>query len=172
LGPILVTLLLGEKYAALVPILTWLAILQGLRILKGGPSTVALARGQTENALVANLLRVALLPLAWWVVQQEQNLSSVLILGILGEFLGAIVAFGLVRWRLQVQAKPLLLPMTLTLFAMLAAGLYGWGLIGSTVSAIPAPWTNSLAIILQVAAALAMKPLWLYVAGKKRDLTS
>ena len=74
LGNLAVTVLLGQKYAGLMPVLVWLAISQGIRIGKGGPSTVALALGRTENALAANVIRVALLPVAWWLIARGADM--------------------------------------------------------------------------------------------------
>lgn len=162
LGPALTTLLLGHKYAPLVPILAWMAILQGVRIFKGGPSTIALARGQTENAAVANLLRISLLPLAWWLARQNQDMVQVLALAILGEVLGAVVAFVLVRYRLGLDLSAVLLPMLFTAASMGMAGIQGWGLMRPEAAIMPAFWSVGLAIAFQVAAACTMRPLWAY----------
>ncbi len=118
LGEWAIHLLLGAKYAGLAPLLVWLAIVQGVRLFKGGPSTVALARGQTENAMVANLLRIALLPVAWWVIVQDGDIMLLLYLAILGESLGALVAFGLVWWRLGIGGKDIYLTLAATLAVM------------------------------------------------------
>ena len=123
LGPWLITGLLGAKYTPLISLLVWLAILQALRIFKGGPSTVALARGQTENAMVANVIRIALLPVAWWAVSRMGDLMPLIYLGILGEFLGAVVAFGLVWWRLGIGLARFGSMLCCVLATM---GLVGW----------------------------------------------
>ena len=62
IGAPVVHMLLGVKYAALLPLLIWLALGQALRVMKAGPAIVALALGQTSNAMVANLVRVMGLP--------------------------------------------------------------------------------------------------------------
>ena len=74
IGAPLVHVLLGPKYEGLLPFLTWLAILQALRVFKSGGAVVALARAKTENAMVANLFRVLSLPLSWYVAATSGDL--------------------------------------------------------------------------------------------------
>ena len=148
LGPWLITGLLGTKYEPLVSILVWLAILQALRIFKGGPSTVALARGQTENAVVANVIRIVLLPIAWWAVSNTDDLMPLIFLGILGEFLGATVAFGLVRWRLGIGFRRFGPMLGCVLASMACAGLAQfypeliWPLWGALTTVLLAIWLS------------------------------
>lgn len=115
LGTPFVHLALGTKFAALPPLLIWLAILQGLRVLKGGSSTVALARALTGNALISNLARVAFLPLAWIAAQRTGAVLPIIALGILGEFCGFVLALILAQRRLKLPLRPHLLPILLTL---------------------------------------------------------
>ncbi len=121
LGAPFVQLALGPKYAALPPLLTWLAILQGLRVLKGGGATVSLARAMTGNALIANLIRVALLPFAWLVLTETGSLVPLVCLGILGELCGFALALGLARRRLALALRPLWPAIGLTLAEIAAA---------------------------------------------------
>ena len=86
-GPV-VHLLLGEKYAPLLPLLIWFAISQALRMAKAGPAIVALALGQTSNALWANVLRSLCLPLAWVVAERGGSLLDILLIATLGEVWG------------------------------------------------------------------------------------
>lgn len=145
LGPWAVHVVLGAKYAGLSGILIWLAVMQGIRIFKGGTSTVALARGQTENAVVGNIARIAVLPVAWVVVQHSGDLMALLYLGIVGEALGAVVAFWLVWWRLGLGFGRLT-PMLLATLAVMGLALIGqiwpgsvglqsvWPLVGAGVA--------------------------------------
>ena len=105
-GPV-VYLLLGEKYLSLLPYLTWLAVMQALRVAKSGPSIVALAAGHTSNAMIANLLRIAVLPLAWYVAATTGDLLLIIQIAAAGEFLGYVVAMGLVRLRVGVSLRAL-----------------------------------------------------------------
>ena len=119
-GPV-IHLLLGPKYAAAIPILTWLALMQAVRVAKGGSSAPTLAFGYSGNGLVASLMRAALLPLAWYVVAQGGELLHVIWLGILGEAGGYVAGLLLARYRLRLSLRPLL-PMLLATGVMLIVG--------------------------------------------------
>lgn len=155
LGPVFVHVALGAKYAALIPMLVWLAILQGLRIFKGGPSTVALALAQTENAVIANIPRIVLLAPEWWIAYRTGEVAPVIALAILGEMLGVVVAFWLARQRNGLDLRPLMLPTFLTCATMAAAGLNAWG-----ATPFAPAWTVGLTIAFCLAAAASMRPLW------------
>ncbi|WP_103336433.1 oligosaccharide flippase family protein [Pseudotabrizicola formosa] len=91
-GSLFVHITLGEKYAALDSFLILMAVQQGFRIFKGGPSTLAVAHGRTSNPMIANLIRVALLPFAYGVAVQTGDLTLLLLVTILAEFLGFVVS--------------------------------------------------------------------------------
>lgn len=169
LGPVIIPLLLGAKYANLTSLLTWLAILQGVRILKGGPSIVALAKAQTGNAMVANILRVALLPIAWWVVSLSGDILHVIAIAILGEVLGAMIAFALVRWRVGLDMRALGVPVLLTVLTIGMAGITTFGLVGTRHLSLPLLLGGGATGILFVASFLTMRDLRGYLtrrAGK------
>ena len=69
-GSWFVGIVLGAKYAGLETLLIWLAILQAARVIKAGPAIVALAQGETGNAMWANVPRIAVLPVIWWAAVQ------------------------------------------------------------------------------------------------------
>ncbi len=102
-GEPFVRLALGEKYAALVPLMVWLAILQAMRVFKAGGAVVSLARAKTENAMVANSFRVLSLPLSWWVAVRTGDLLLVIWIATAGEVLGVIASLVLTRWRARVR---------------------------------------------------------------------
>ena len=116
-----VTVLLGDKYAALLPYLIWLAVMQALRMAKAGPAIVALAGGQTGNAMVANLLRIATLPLCWYIAVTTGNLYAIIATGIAGEALGLTAALALVHWRSAVPLRAAGAPLAVMLLTGLAA---------------------------------------------------
>jgi O-antigen/teichoic acid export membrane protein len=120
LGAPFVEFVLGAKYAPLIPILALLSVQQGLRVLKDGPSAVALAAGQTENALAANILRILLLPVAWWVAFASGRLDVIIAIAIVGEAAGFGIALWLMRRRTAVRLRPVALQVALT-FAVLGA---------------------------------------------------
>ncbi len=148
LGAPVVHILLGPKYADLVPMLPWLAIMQAFRVFKGGPSTVALAHGQTANAMVANLVRVTSLPLAWIVAVRTGEIFPVILIALAGEAIGFVVAMVLVRQRIGFRLAPLTWPI-LSSLVLLAVAVVGspldppaWA-IRVTVSLffVPSLWT-------------------------------
>ncbi len=118
IGPLIITGLLGEKYTSLIPYMIWLTIAQALRVAKAGSALVALAVGQTTNAMIANLLRIAVLPVCWYVATTTGDLLTIIWIGILGEFLGYSVSLILVRGRLGISLQELVLPLTSVLVVM------------------------------------------------------
>ena len=108
LGGLFVDLVLGEKYAPLTPLLVWLAVVQSLRGMKSGTAVAALAQAQTGNAMLANLLRVAVLPLAWVLLAGGGDLRGLLVLALLGELAGVVLALWLQSRRQGVPIAPLM----------------------------------------------------------------
>lgn len=167
-GPV-VHLLLGEKYAAAVPILTWLAVMQGIRVAKGGSSTATLAHAFTENGLVASLMRVALLPIAWYITATGGDLEHVIWLGILGELFGYIAGLMLARFRLQMSLKPLFPVIAATAFMFLIGMLHAYGQSDPGLPHLSPIWTGGALIAMFGLVMVAAKDLRLYV--KRRVMT-
>ena len=148
-GPV-VTVLLGEKYLALIPLMTLLAVQQTLRVFKAGGATVALARRQTANAMVANGVRVLALPLAVWVAQAGGGLTGVIAVATAGEAAGFAISLLLIRLRLRMSLRRLILPLATSTVAIAAVtllnqflppgpgGLPGPTLAAATVAAVTA----------------------------------
>jgi O-antigen/teichoic acid export membrane protein len=131
LGGPFIHAVLGLKYAAAIPLLTWLAIMQACRIYKGACSTVAMAAAHTENAMVANIVRVALLPVAWVVVTQGGSLLDVVLIGIAGEAIGFLIGLTLVLWRQSLPLRPLLSSLAVSFILLVIAAYHtqlqaGW----------------------------------------------
>jgi O-antigen/teichoic acid export membrane protein len=111
-GPFL-TAVVGEKYAAALPFLVWLAVLQAFRVFQGGCAILALAAGHTKNELFANMVRVSLLPLAWLVIMDGGGVMTVIWIGTAGEAAGFAIGLGLVLGKQDLPLRPLLLPLVL-----------------------------------------------------------
>ncbi len=153
-GPV-VHILLGPKYADLIPLISWLAILQGVRMFKAGPATVALAVGQTENALASNIVRVLSLPLAWYVAVTSGSLLHIVWIAITAELAGHLVALAFLRLRSSMSLRGLLLP------HLGAIGLCGAaGLQSLVLPAGPALRTSDLGTFLAFGI-LSLLMLWL-----------
>jgi hypothetical protein len=118
---------------------------------------VALSQGQTENALAANMIRVALLPVAWAVAARTGSMEAVVWLAILGEAAGVAVALALMRWRTRVALGPLWLPLTVSL-AVLAGALAARGEGHMAVSGVVAVFAASLATMGELRTFLISRP--------------
>lgn len=139
LGPALVTLTLGDKYNALLPLLPWLAIQQALRIAKGGNSPSALAMAQTSNSMLGSLPRALCLMPAGWAVSQGASVLTIIQIGIIGELLGYALTLLLTRWRMSLPLRPLLLPSTLfgaTLVAVAVTPIFVTPLLAQGIIAL------------------------------------
>jgi O-antigen/teichoic acid export membrane protein len=106
-GPIFIGLY-GEKYAAALPLLTVLAALQATRLARTGPSIVAMAKAETSNPLIANLLRVLALPIGWFAVANGAGVGTLVAIGLLGEAAALIFGLLLLKWRLYLPVGRLL----------------------------------------------------------------
>ena len=109
-GPPFVAIVLGEKFAALVPLLAWLGVLQAVRGFKGGPATVALARGHTANPMIANVPRVLAVGISWAMLVEGAGLLAVIQLAIAAEVAGFALSLALVRTRARVGLGPMVAP--------------------------------------------------------------
>ena len=128
LGGPFVAVVLGEKYAALIPLLAWLAILQAVRVFKTGPATVALARGHTSNAMIANIPRVASLGVSWAALIQGASLVDVVLIATAGEMVGFAVSLTLLRARTGVALGPMRLPCLAAAVVLVAIAAQAWWL--------------------------------------------
>lgn len=102
----LVTVVLGEKYAALVPLLLPLAVLHALRVAKSAPATIALSRGLTSNALWGNAPRLLSLVGVIYAVAQGAGLDMVIWIACVGEVAGVMLAFWLLKTRAGLSIAP------------------------------------------------------------------
>jgi O-antigen/teichoic acid export membrane protein len=122
-GPI-VNVLLGVKYEGLIPLLFWFALMQTFRVLKAGPAIVALARGHTMNAMVANLVRLLTLPICWQVAVTSGDLRMILWVAMAGEILGHIVALVLLQPVPAIAERGIMLTHIIAVLMLL--GVSGW----------------------------------------------
>lgn len=99
IGAPVVSLMLGTRYDALLPLLVPFSILHGLRVFKAGSAVVALSRGQSGNAMYANLPRVAVLPLSWLLLISGGTLLQLIWLAVLAEACGFVLSLVLLYLR-------------------------------------------------------------------------
>lgn len=167
LGQPIVYLLLGDKYLPLLPLLGWFAILHGLRVFKSGPAVVALSAGQTVNAMLGNLVRVMLLPIAWWVAVNDGDIEVILWIGILGEILGHVLVMLLLWWRIGVPMRPFVMP---HLGAGLVFFVAAWLMMRQPSQPegfwLPSLWEAGIMLAALVAGLGTMRSLWQYGQNK------
>jgi O-antigen/teichoic acid export membrane protein len=144
-GNVMVAVLLAPDFAALGPLLFWLAMIQAFRLLKVGPTIVAIASGHTNKLAFANIPRVLfLLPVAW-LAQSGADLQTLAMIAVSGEALGLLVLLSLSRSAMAapkgsylglglVSVSALTVCVILNLYAM-QMGL--WSVIVALVVALP-----------------------------------
>lgn len=91
-GPAVIVLVYGENYRPAVPMIGWLGIAMALQLARAGTATVAIARGHTTNMLIANLIRIAFLPVALAVAVAGGDIQMMLIVGAVGQIVGYAVS--------------------------------------------------------------------------------
>ena len=84
--------LFGEHYSAGLAILAPLGIASAIKTLKVAPNTAAIALGQTGNLVLTNLPRVLSLPISAILLHFNQELSWVVLVVIIAEMIGVLVA--------------------------------------------------------------------------------
>ncbi|MZR29711.1 oligosaccharide flippase family protein [Sneathiella litorea] len=89
-GPAFLLLLFGSDYVGGVAIIAWLALMQGIRMAKAGPTIVAISCGQTKLPLYANIVRSFALVFALIAVWQGWGVLGIVIGGIIGETMAVI----------------------------------------------------------------------------------
>ncbi len=112
-GP-LAYLLTGPKYIAILNILLPVAMIQAIRVAKNGANTVALAMEHSSTSMICNILRVASLPLSWWVAIRTGDIYTIIWIVCVAEVLAFFLSMYLARRWARVRLKPLVLPSLLT----------------------------------------------------------
>lgn len=170
LGEPVVQLLLGDKYAALLPLMTWLAILQALRVFKAGGAVVGLARAKTSNAMVANMFRVISLPLSWWVAVQTGDLLLVIWIASLGELMGVIASLFLTRTQAKVLLRPLIPTFLAVVLFLATAVLYAAHPLWAPLAAQPRWLLMALCVVLFLICLWTMKSAQAYIKARQLEL--
>ncbi|PIB26772.1 hypothetical protein BFP76_10995 [Amylibacter kogurei] len=117
-GPFMLVLLFGDKYAELIPLFIWLALLQGIAMVKIASTQISIARAFTGNGMWANVVRVIALPFAWYYATITGEVVTVLWIGIIGEILSMITSLYLMHRQVKISMRPIWVPMGLMFFAM------------------------------------------------------
>jgi O-antigen/teichoic acid export membrane protein len=162
-----VHLLLSTKYASLIPLMTWLAILQALRLFRGGSSTIALAMGRTGVATISNLPRIFSMPIAWYAANHTGDIVVVLWIAIIGETVGFLISLVLLQRQLGLSLAPIAMPFWLTMALVGFVSVQAWLSNNGAGHPILSLWVAGPIIVLFSAALFTMKDLRHYVAARK-----
>ncbi|SEA63898.1 oligosaccharide flippase family protein [Rubrimonas cliftonensis] len=98
-GPAVLITMYGESFASVAFLFLPLAMLHGLRLIRSAINTQAIARAQTTNPLVANLVRAMALPVAWVVVDNGGGLAMVTLVAVVAEAIATMVALSMLTRR-------------------------------------------------------------------------
>ena len=112
-GP-LAHLLTGPKYASILAILVPMSVMQAVRVAKTGSAIIALAVGKSGNAMIGNSVRVASLPVSWWVAHKTGDVLTIIWVALVAEILGYLLAMYLAARRANVSLTALTLPTVLS----------------------------------------------------------
>ncbi|HRR81528.1 MAG TPA: oligosaccharide flippase family protein [Planctomycetota bacterium] len=106
LGPALVSIVYGGRYALAGSVVGWLAAAQSIRLLRAAPTTAAMALGDTRNSLVANVFRQSGLALALIAATVRTSVAWIAIAGVVGEALALGASIMYMRRRHGLAARP------------------------------------------------------------------
>lgn len=153
-GPVL-RLLYGPEFSVSTGLLGWLAVMQGVRLLRSLPSLAAMARADSLNPLAANVLRLAGLIAALAACLMGLELEAIAAAGAVGEFLALAGSIVLLHRRHGIATGRL----------WETAGVYTVGMIlGGAAMA----WTTQLPPAGLLAGALALTCLlWLTMRASR-----
>lgn len=156
-GPPLFILLFGEKYLEAQIIFVWLGLVQAVRLAKAGPSVVSMSRARTKNAMIANLVRILSLPVAFVLLGQTGNILVLAWAALVAELL----SLGVALWLMRREARMSLRPVWPAFAALLVLGLV---LVIDVIRTGPRPdilahaHPFQLVILLALAAVFAFSP--------------
>ncbi len=152
IGPFLAYAVLGDGYKSLHPLIFVFALQQALRVFKVAPALVALAKGHTSNAMIANLVRVCALPLCWYVAITSGDLVLILWIATAAEVFSYTVSSVLLH-RIQIKIGLL---SHLAVAAVLSTAILCWTQADKT-NVSPA-WPAWATMILGLGVCLAAMP--------------
>ncbi|NJM81627.1 MAG: oligosaccharide flippase family protein [Tabrizicola sp.] len=160
-------LLLSAKYAGLIPLMTLLAVLQSLRLMRGGSSTIALAIGRTGIATISNLPRVFSMPAAWFAASHTGDIFVVLWIAIIGEMTGFLISIFLLKRQADMPLARISIPLCLTLAILALAGVQTVLTRVETGSPLWSFWTLAPIFVLLALLIFSMKDLRHYIAARR-----
>ena len=124
-GGDIVTLVYGEKYAAAGAFVAWIAVSQGIWVMRTAPAIAALALADSRSLMLASLVRFLGVGLAVAAAAAGGTLAHVAAAGAVGESIAVVAVTILLRRRHAIPMSATLLPVlasTLGAFAVFGLG--------------------------------------------------
>jgi O-antigen/teichoic acid export membrane protein len=138
-APWLLERVYGPQYAAAGSVFAWLIVARLLWFLRHPPTTAAMARADTKNALFANVLRSSGVTLAIAAAALRYPLVTIALAAVVGEYAALLASAVRLCRRHAVPVSATLVPLSIVAAALGAAGLLQAGGL-----APPAPSTIGL----------------------------
>ncbi len=118
LGNQIITLIFGEAFAISPVVLAWLGYALAIRIIRVGPSTAALALGDSQTLMRANLLRLGGLLLAVWFGLTGMGLAYIAAAAAIGETTALLAGIVILFYRQGVATS---VPVLLSISSLVGA---------------------------------------------------
>ena len=99
LGNQIITLIFGGDFSISQIVLAWLGYALAIRIIRVGPSTAALALGDSRTLMQANLLRLGGLVIAVWVGLTGKGLTYIVAAAAVGETAALVAGIVILFYR-------------------------------------------------------------------------
>lgn len=160
-GAPFIHLALGAKYAAAIPLLSLMAVMQAVYTFKGAPTVIAMSRAWTSNAMISNIVRVAALPVTWYVATQTGHVVAVIWAGIAAQALSYAAALWLARKQVGLPLRPVLLPL------LAVSTLLVWACVGAELSSSHAVTVDIVIFVFFLLSLAAMPELRRYLSERR-----
>lgn len=144
----LIRLSFGEQYLQAVSVITWLAVMQALRVVRIAPSIIANSQAHTKNAMIANIFRCISLGFAVMFGLNGAPVTWIAATGIGGEMIALAVSVYLVHIG---TGKARFVRALVQL--MLLSGVLCYAFVALIPNLLPQPDSSLLFGLLQIAVA-------------------
>ena len=146
LGPWLFPLVYGDAFAPGTEAFLWLSLMFAMRLVREGPTTVAMSMAHTRNPMYANMVRMISLPLAFWAAASGYSMITVVAISTAGELCSLALSIALLRMRMgEARLDRLALPYGL---ALTLAVICAW--LAADAGAPGFDWRQAAAVALLV----------------------
>ncbi len=123
-GDKIIPFIYGEKYNVTWPLMAWLSIFWTIGIMRGFPTNVAMALGNTIVLMQANIIRIISLIGIVFVVFYELNIAWVAAVGAAGELLAYFSSLLLNKFRLSIPLSMSFRPSAVLAGFLLSATIF------------------------------------------------